>query len=299
MESRVNYTVVGLFVIFLAAGLIYFVYWLGTHGGEEDYDFYRVYMTESVSGLSGNAAVKYMGVGVGNVQSITIDPENPRRVELVLRIRRGTPVTTDTTAQLKFFGITGLAFVELKGGRPGSKPLVSKDGKMPVIRSKPSTLRRVDEALSVLAEKSETVLERIDRLLCEENLAEFSGLLKEVRLLSSDLRKQIPRFSRLAEHTVVTEDEIRDAARRVSAASDSVKEMSDAVSAELKDLGGRFDKEARESLNQLDALFVELQALAADVRLLVQELARAPGDVLFKRSTPMPGPGEPGYRRDK
>jgi phospholipid/cholesterol/gamma-HCH transport system substrate-binding protein len=37
MESKINYTIVGLFVVLLTAGLITFAYWLGKHGGKQEY----------------------------------------------------------------------------------------------------------------------------------------------------------------------------------------------------------------------------------------------------------------------
>ncbi len=66
MESKLNYTLVGIFVALLLTSLTLFVYWLGKHDGNQQYDYYHVYMTESVSGLSTDASVKYLGVDVGS-----------------------------------------------------------------------------------------------------------------------------------------------------------------------------------------------------------------------------------------
>ena len=46
MESRINYTLVGLFVVLLLAGLIAFAFWLVKYGGKQEYDYYYVYMSE-------------------------------------------------------------------------------------------------------------------------------------------------------------------------------------------------------------------------------------------------------------
>jgi phospholipid/cholesterol/gamma-HCH transport system substrate-binding protein len=78
MEGRINYTIVGLFVILLLAGLIAFTYWLCKYGGKQEYDLYYVYMSESVSGLSPDVSVKYMGVDVGTVEHIGINPRDDR-----------------------------------------------------------------------------------------------------------------------------------------------------------------------------------------------------------------------------
>ncbi|MDP2786291.1 MAG: MCE family protein, partial [Sulfurimicrobium sp.] len=62
METKVNYTIVGLFVILLFAALVAGILWLS--GGAQyrkTYDTYLAYMNESVSGLNLNAPVKYRG----------------------------------------------------------------------------------------------------------------------------------------------------------------------------------------------------------------------------------------------
>ncbi|HID45743.1 MAG TPA: MCE family protein, partial [Chromatiaceae bacterium] len=88
MESKVNYTIVGLFVVLLTSGLLGFAYWLAKHGSQEDYVTYRVYMSESVAGLTTDAAVKYRGVDVGTVTRMELAPDNPEHVMLTLHIRQ-------------------------------------------------------------------------------------------------------------------------------------------------------------------------------------------------------------------
>ena len=73
MESKVNFTIVGLFTLTLVAALIAILLWLGTGGRYyKVYDTYYAYMNESVSGLNLNAPVKYRGVEVGNVRDISL-----------------------------------------------------------------------------------------------------------------------------------------------------------------------------------------------------------------------------------
>ena len=65
MEPKVNYVVVGIFVVLLGFLLVAVVLWLGKGLDREVYDRYYAYMEESVAGLSVDAAVKYRGVEVG------------------------------------------------------------------------------------------------------------------------------------------------------------------------------------------------------------------------------------------
>jgi phospholipid/cholesterol/gamma-HCH transport system substrate-binding protein len=69
METKVNYAIVGAFVLVLGAALIAGILWLASGGGfEKKYDFYLALVGESVAGLNLNAPVKYRGVDVGKVR---------------------------------------------------------------------------------------------------------------------------------------------------------------------------------------------------------------------------------------
>ncbi|MEM9058808.1 MAG: MlaD family protein, partial [Pseudomonadota bacterium] len=105
MNSKLSYVLAGLFVVALGLALIAGVLWLTTGGPPKDYDLYRVYMTESVSGLSIDAPVKYKGVNRGRVQFVGLDPDNPERVRLELLVLKGTPITADTVATLEVQGL--------------------------------------------------------------------------------------------------------------------------------------------------------------------------------------------------
>ena len=92
MESRVNYIIVGIFVVLFSMGMLGFAFWLGKYGDEGDYAYYRVYMTESVSGLSREATVKFRGVDVGIVEKIAIDLDNSEQIILLLKVKKDTPI---------------------------------------------------------------------------------------------------------------------------------------------------------------------------------------------------------------
>jgi phospholipid/cholesterol/gamma-HCH transport system substrate-binding protein len=142
MDPRINYTLVGLFVLVLGSGIIAAAVWLSGRGDERAYQTYVAYVRESVAGLNPRAAVKYRGVNVGTVRRIGLDKEG--RVRLLLDIEVGTPLTDDTAAVLSSLGITGLAFVDLKAVGRTSGRACRKIGKaeeqFPEVRTCPSLL---------------------------------------------------------------------------------------------------------------------------------------------------------------
>ena len=149
MEEKVNFAVVGVFVLLLGAAFIGAVLWLSSGKAyRTSYDIYRTYMTESVAGLNQNAPVRYRGVQVGRVQKIALAPGNVEQVQVTLAIESGTPVKTDTVAMLQTQGLTGIAYVELQGGSRDAPALQTQAGEpYPVIETEPSLRMRLDDSL--------------------------------------------------------------------------------------------------------------------------------------------------------
>jgi len=293
MESKVNYTIVGLFVVLLATGLLGFAYWLAKHGGGEEYSPYRVYMNESVAGLTTDASVKYRGVEVGTVTRMELNPENSEQVMLTLRIEQGTPVKTDTRARIKFYGVTGLGYIELQGSSKDAPVLKAEEGKIPVIASMPSTFARLDEGLSELTDKSVRVLDRIDLLLSDANLQTFSELLSESKLLVIQLRQQTENIGAFIDEGIATGRKISVAFAGIESSVGSVEKMSDDLRLTYTALGRDLREDLHISFVRMRQLLGNLDLFTRDLRQSLQRLEENPGDLLFKRTRPKPGPGEP------
>ncbi len=296
MESRINYTVVGIFVVLLLAGLISFVYWLGKYGYKQEHDYYYVYMVESVSGLSSEASVKYRGVDVGIVEKMGLNPKNSEEVELLLKLKHGTQIKVDTRATLKSFGMTGLAFVELTGGRKDA-PLLARGEQIPIIPAAPSTYARLDESLTILAGKLARALDKIDRLLSEQNLQNVAEILAEMKGLTQDVRGQLQGFHRLVDSSIVMEKGITQAFVKVESAAVGVEKMAGSLEHDYADPDRNLTNLARRNLESFHQLLAELEILVSDLQRTTRELEASPSDLIFKRSQVQPGPGEEGYER--
>ena len=80
MYPKAAYTLVGFFVVVFGAGMVWFAFWLSHATDTEVYTPYKLFMKESISGLSKDAIVKLHGVPIGRVTAIEIDPN---QIELV------------------------------------------------------------------------------------------------------------------------------------------------------------------------------------------------------------------------
>jgi len=154
METDKHYFFEGLFIIGLFLAAAVFAVWLGSPGSSDDV-VYRIHFPDSVSGLSVGEPVKYRGVNVGSVKEIAVDADDTSKVRVDVRLRKNTPIKTDTRASLELKGITGNVFVELSGGGPGEQTLLAATppGQMPEIPSEKTGLKAMIDDLPKLAAK--------------------------------------------------------------------------------------------------------------------------------------------------
>ncbi len=295
MESRINYTLVGLFVVILLTGLVTFVVWLEKLNSQNDYDFYHVYMNESVAGLNPDASVKYKGVDIGTVAHIGINSNNLEQVELLLKIQHGIKITRDTRATLKSFGITGLTFVELRGSRNNSLALKKTGNKIPVIPSTPSIFAQLGGALDGFSEKSSLALDKFNRLLNKDNLKNIDGVLLEAKLLLQDVRKEISSVHQLVENGIIMATTATKAFEKINTASDSVHEMAVTLNKNYAHVGINMQQDVHQSLESFNKLMYDLDLLTDELQRTIQSIENSPSDLLFKKTQLKPGPGEINY----
>ncbi len=254
---------VGLFVIIGMAVVIGMVLWLGMSQFFETGRKYTAYFNESVQGLNKDSAVKYRGVDVGKVESISVAPDG-RLVQVVFFTYEPLKNPEEMVAQLKSIGITGIMFIELERvprGKKASAPKLEFSPPYTVIATRPSEIKKFFEDLyGILARLRQVDIDGISRKL--ENLldtlsdiatnAEIEKTSHEIRSAASSaarlfssrkweqLQKQMLRLSesldalvRKSDDTIETLDKaIMDKNRKIDQAiatfNESVKKAADA-----------------------------------------------------------------------
>jgi len=168
METDKRYFIEGLFIIGFAIGAALFAVWLVNTGQSDDVT-YRIHFAESVSGLALGDPVKFHGVDVGTVTAIGLDPQNPKLVQVDARLRKDTPVKTDTRASLKLKGITGVVYIELDGGSPAAKSLVAAtpEGQIPEIPYEKSRLANILDQLPRVIEKFSSLEDKAAKVVSD------------------------------------------------------------------------------------------------------------------------------------
>ena len=307
MYSKVNYTLIGIFVMLLTAGAVFFAFWLGNSGFEEAYDLYLLRMKESVTGLSRDSGVKLKGVDIGTVSDIRVNPKNIEEVDIVLKIKKGIPIKEDMRGTISMFGLTGLSYVEIEGGSNSARTLHPSKGKLPVIKAGTSMLGRFEANLGKLSERLTAVLERGERVLSDENLKNFSELLEHSNQISA-------RGTGVEEKLVSTLDETEKTLREFRLSFAELSRHYDELAVDLhKDIGPMIKRTDRmiDNTNQtvkkifqtvnrgdynmqkiMQPTLNDIRELSAQVDALARELRYSPSNLLYKSATPRRGPGE-------
>ena len=249
METRAHYVLIGAIVLSAVAAGFLFILWLGQT--QREYDEYDIIFTERVSGLSIGAQVRFNGIQKGEVDTLTIDPDNPSIVIARIHVDKDTPVTTDTRAELEPVGFTGLLIIQLVGGEP-DKPLLKEvsEERVPTIESDPSTINQ-------FLQGSGDVVARASRLLSDENIESVSGILSNVETLTAAFSDN--------------EEDIVAALQNVNAITSDLADVTAKLDAAATGLQVFLEEDAPATVEEIDELLEESQALVRDLRGVVEE----------------------------
>jgi phospholipid/cholesterol/gamma-HCH transport system substrate-binding protein len=174
METRANYTVIGLFTLAVLFGVFGFVYWVQNVGGAGERAYFRVVFDGSVSGLRTGATVLFNGVHVGEVTRLSLDPEHPQQVVATMSVNKAVKLRDDTVVGLEYTALTGVAAIALQGGSANSPPLDGPKDNPPLLKAAPGasqditqgardTLRRIDQFIVDNQQSFHSMLDNLDK----------------------------------------------------------------------------------------------------------------------------------------
>jgi phospholipid/cholesterol/gamma-HCH transport system substrate-binding protein len=292
VESKVNYTIVGLFVVLLSAALIVAAIWL-SGSDRKEYKTYLVYMHEAVSGLTLEAPVKFNGVDVGYVSSIQLDVNNPQQVRLLLNIDKAVPLNTSTTATLMAQGVTGLTYIGLKARSSQAPTLEAASGqKYPEIQSTPSLLVELDTAVRDVTTNIRSVTTIFNQVFDKQNQASITESLANLQKFSQTLADNSSRIDASIKNTSLILQNTAQASARLPKLADqlqstltSVQQISQTSRVAVQAIDQQIVPNGLELLARLSNVLANLQSLTG-------ELQQNPSMLLRGRQPLQQGPGE-------
>ena len=298
METKANYILIGAFTIIIASALLLFGLWAAKYSSERSWQRYMIVFDEAVTGLSVGSPVQYNGISVGSIEKLSLDPQDPRRVVAIIRADASTPIKTDTRAKMAITSLTGPAIIQLSGGTPGAPMLTAVDQRdPPVIQTTPSALQNITDTAN-------RIVERLDQVLSDENVARVGTTLENIEKISGSLAAQDQGMEALLVSA-------RDAARSLDATLQTTNGTMQRLDKDLPGLIAKLDSTlarldsaagnadailgenraainsfANDGLAQLGPTLTELRGLIGDLRQISDRISGSPPRFLLGRDAP-------------
>jgi phospholipid/cholesterol/gamma-HCH transport system substrate-binding protein len=301
MERDAHYVAVGAFILLVIAFAVGFVLWYTDANDGLVYERYEIYFTGSVSGLDRGSPVRFLGVDVGRVRRLSIDKQNPTRVQVVVEIDETAPISAATRASLGLQGVTGLLYVNLKEQADIDRSAPLRQGSSyPVIEAVESDFDAFLASLPELMGRANTLLERFTRVVSDENLTGIADTIKSLRETMATMPQTAKDVQQLVTELRATVVEIHAASESLRAMTDesrpevklALKRMTD-VANNLAEASARVDHFTKQSevqlgnfteqgLFELERLMRETRQAAREFRDLSRSLQENPSQILYE-----------------
>ncbi len=229
MKNRAQKIRLGIFLLISLTALIsIIIFFTAREFFEKEDTYYVSYEDISVGGLDIGSPVKYMGIQVGTIKDIRIDPENVNIVVIELSLKPETPIKEDAIADIISMGITGLKAIEISGASNSSKSL--KPGSY--IKAGSSFAGEITGQAEIIAQKAEKVLNNLLLFTHPTNLNKITQLADN------------------ASNTILDMDSIL---------LENRQDIRQAV-VPLKDISGRLDESSRLLLATLETVYLKVNS---------------------------------------
>jgi len=305
MERDAHYAAVGIATIALMAALAVFVIWLARLQFNDEYDVYDIVFYDAVRGLSEGGEVHFNGIRVGEVTDLKLDPEKGDLVIARIRVDATTPVRITSRAQLEPQGITGLNYIQITAGDPKSELLKDQylADVVPVLQSQLSPIAELLSGSGTVLAQTVDVLNRISRVLSDENIDSFSTSLKNFEALSAELEARkgmleqleqaltkansaVAEFEALAVSTRgIIEGDGRAAVANINAAAEEARATVATISRTATNVEGPLNEFATTGLPQLQQSIQGLEDATRSLEGLIDEVRSSPRDFIGRPPT--------------
>jgi phospholipid/cholesterol/gamma-HCH transport system substrate-binding protein len=305
MENRSHSFITGLFVILIGVLGVVAATWL--EGPKQPTRVpVDLVTTHSVAGLKPDALVRYRGVDVGRVESITFDKQQLGQIRVRIQIDPSTPLAHSTHAKLSFQGINGVALIQLDSAhRDDPERLALGSDKVPQLELQPGLLEVAEENAEDVLTKAGVVATRLEALLSEGNTRRVMALVDSLQqasdryeLLARELVPSAKALPGLLQDTRLTVSEARTAAQHFSQlAADADKRLAflDTATVAADQIGRAANDLHSDTLPRFNAWLDQLSLDSRELEYTLHQINDRPQSFLFGLDPLPPGPGEKGF----
>jgi phospholipid/cholesterol/gamma-HCH transport system substrate-binding protein len=301
MDRDSNYVAVGAFVLLVIAMAVSFVFWYTDQQDKRTYQRYEIYFPGSVSGLTAGSPVRYLGVDVGKVARIMLDPQQRKTVQVIADIDSTAPIDDRTRASLSLQGVTGLLFIDLEQDpKAQSTGALAQGQRYPMIRSRRSDFDVLLSNLPELTTHLVELAEHFNEIFSDSNVRAFKATLENARAASEHLPATVREVQELVAevrrttqevqgtvaelHGVITEasPDLKVAFANIRQISDNLAQTTTRLNAFVLDNEPGFSRFSKQSLPEFEQLLRESRQAVRDFRDLSRSLKQKPSQLIYE-----------------
>ena len=301
MEIKSNNVLIGTFALVILLCAFVFALWISHVQLDRQYAYYEIVFQGSVSGLSKSGAVQFNGLPVGRVIDLHLADDDPNKVVALIQIDSRTPIKEDSVASLELSGITGIAFIELTGGSPGSKPLEAKDDETYArIYGAPSTLQELATSAPETLKNAKVLLANLNEMIAANQksigntLRNFDRISTTLADSSDDMRNAIRNLSDASRHLAdfsrnadtFMKSDVKALVADARETSQSYRRVADDLDQVVRTNGPAVDRLSREGLTQIPELITETRALIDALDRIASRAQDDPARFLLGKNVP-------------
>jgi phospholipid/cholesterol/gamma-HCH transport system substrate-binding protein len=301
MDRDSNYVAVGAFVLLVITMAVSFVFWYTDQRDKRTYQRYEIYFPGSVSGLTAGSPVRYLGVDVGKVARIALDPQQRKTVQVLADIDSTAPIDDRTRASLSLQGITGLLFVDLEQDpKAESTGALAQGQHYPMIRSRRSDFDVLLSNLPALTTHLVELADHFNEIFSDDTVRSLKATLENARLASERLPETVREAQQLLIEVRRTTQEVQGTVAELhglitaespdlKAAFANIREISDNLAKTTTRLNSfvtenepGYSRFSKQSLPEFEQLLRESRQAVRDFRDLSRSLKQNPSQLIYE-----------------
>ncbi len=316
METKANYVLVGVFTLVVSLIAFGFVYWIARYGEARDSLPLEIRIPGSVTGLAQGSQVLFNGIKVGDVRRLHLDETNPDMVIVLTQVNSTTPITRSTVATLGFQGLTGQAYVELKGGRldePNLLTTANEGGYVARINADPSIVNnllataqdifaRANSAIGALEGFIQDVREPLtdtvkntrtftDALAKNSDIVEKLGSnAEDIQLMIKDAREMMARLNNASVRVedimkkadnMLSADDKNGVVAQLNATLESIRKTSDSLNTRMGPITDNLQRFSGQGLRDVQSAVNESRRSIQRIEQAITDLEKNPQRIIF------------------
>ncbi|MBL8535799.1 MAG: MCE family protein [Hyphomonadaceae bacterium] len=279
METKANYVLIGAATVIGAVAIMLFAMWMAAGDFRRGFNEYEIVFDDPVRGLTEGGEVRFNGIKVGEVDTLSIDPDDTNRVIARVRVSREVPVREDSEARLEPIGLTGVTLIQLSAGSPDSPLLRPSFGSTPRIVGYGSQIDIIVEQSEDIVLRASEALASVRDLLTDENIARVTRILNNLERVSDELADREGVIVRSGEAAGALTSAAHDVAALAQQTRQDLAEL-DSVMSEVNDAALVV---SGETLPELTSAAEEIRRASAAIARVANNLEENPS-VLTPRS---------------